>query len=68
MKKLKVALVSLVVGLVLSIPTVAVLACDPHCAATITVNGKICTFVGGDCNPECTVCACAYNCGPAEGD
>jgi len=66
MKKAKAALVAFAVGLVLSMPTVAVLACDPNCAATINVNGKTCTLVGGDCNSECTVCACAYNCGPGE--
>ena len=62
MKKLKLILVSFAVGLVLSIPTVAVLACDPNCAPSVVVNGKTCPLVGGDCNAECTVCACAYDC------
>ena len=65
MKKVKAALVSFAIGLVLSMPTVAVLACDPNCPPTIIVDGKTCTSAGGSCNAECTVCACAYICGPA---
>lgn len=60
MKKLKLTLVSFAVGLVLSIPTVAVLAaCDP----TIIFNGQTCTLVGQSCGGG--VCVCAYICGPA---
>jgi hypothetical protein len=62
MKKVKAVLVSFAVGLVLSIPTVAVLACDPNCASSVDVNGKTCPLVGAECNNECTVCACAYDC------
>ncbi len=63
MKKLKLALVSLMIGLVLSLPTVAVLAaCDP----TIRVGGKTCTLVGEECDQN--VCVCAYICGPLEND
>ena len=47
MKKMKAALVSFAVGLVLAIPTVAVLACDPNCAPTVVVDGKVCTAAGG---------------------
>ncbi len=35
---MKAVLVSFAVGLVLSIPTVAVLACDPNCAPTVVVD------------------------------
>lgn len=60
MKKLRIALVSFAVGLVLSIPTVAVLAaCDP----TIVYNGQTCTLAGESCSAR--VCVCAYICGPA---
>lgn len=60
MKRLKIALISLMVGFVLSVPTVAVLAaCDP----TITYDGKTCVLVGENCGGG--VCVCAYNCGPA---
>jgi hypothetical protein len=61
MKKFKIALVSLTVGFVLSISTVAVLAA---CDSTITYEGKTCTLVGENCGGG--VCVCAYNCGPAE--
>lgn len=61
MKKFKIAFVSLMIGFVLSIPTVAVLAaCDP----TITYGGKTCVLVGENCGAN--VCVCAYNCGLAE--
>lgn len=61
MKKLKIALVSLIIGFVLSIPAVAVLAaCDP----TIVYDGKTCVLVGENCGAD--VCVCAYNCGLAE--
>lgn len=63
MNKLKISLVSLVVGLVLSIPAVAVLAA---CAETTTSGGKTCTLAGSSCNSDGTVCVCAYICGPAE--
>lgn len=67
MKRLKIAMLSFAVGLVLSSPTVAVLAeCSPNCDPTFTYKGHVCTLIGGECNAECTVCACAYNCGPAE--
>lgn len=60
MKKLKVVFVSLVVGLVVSVPAVAVMAaCDP----SITFEGKTCVLVGENCSGG--VCVCAYNCGPA---
>jgi hypothetical protein len=60
MKKLKAVVLSLTVGLILSIPAVAVMAaCDP----TITYNGKTCVLVGENCSGN--VCVCAYNCGPA---
>lgn len=65
MKKLRAALLAFAVGLLLSVPTVAVLACDPNCAPTVTVDGKTCTLSGGSCNAQCTVCVCAYICGPA---
>jgi len=65
MKKLKLVIVSFAVGMLLSVPTVAVLACDPNCAATVNIDGKTCTLAGGSCNAECTVCACSYICGPA---
>ncbi|HBB93777.1 MAG TPA: hypothetical protein DC054_00140 [Blastocatellia bacterium] len=66
MKKLKIILVSFAVGLILSIPTVVAMACDPNCAATFTFKGHVCTFMDGGCNADCSVCWCAYNCGPAE--
>jgi len=66
MKKLKVALISFAVGLVLSIPAIAVLAeCTPNCSQTIVYEGKVCTLMGAGCNADCSVCSCAYNCGPA---
>jgi hypothetical protein len=59
MKKYKLAFISLLVGLVLSLPAVAALAaCDP----TITFEGKTCVLVGENCGGG--VCVCAYNCGP----
>ncbi len=59
MKKLRTALVPFVIGLVISIPTIVVLA---QCAETIVHNGKVCTLVGQNCSGN--VCVCAYNCGP----
>lgn len=60
MQKVKLTLISLMFGLVLSLPAVAVLAaCDP----SITYEGKTCVLVGENCGGG--VCVCAYNCGPA---
>lgn len=59
MKRFKVGLISLMVGLILSVPAVAVIAaCDP----SITYDGKTCVLVGESCGGG--VCVCAYNCGP----
>ncbi len=60
MKKLRLTLVSFVIGLVVSIPAVAVLA---QCEASIVVDGKTCSLVGSNCSGN--VCVCAYICGPA---
>ncbi len=57
MKTLKLALVSFTIGLVLSVPTVAVFA---QCAQMIVVQGKRCTLVGENCGSD--VCVCAYIC------
>lgn len=57
MKKLKLTLLSFVVGLVLAVPAVAVLA---QCPQMIRVQGKNCTLVGENCGPD--VCVCAYIC------
>lgn len=61
MRKLRLTLVSFVIGLVVSVPAVAVLA---QCAPTIIVEGKVCTLNGTNCTGE-GVCVCAYTCGPA---
>jgi hypothetical protein len=59
MRKLRIALFSFAIGLVLSIPTVAVLgACD----ATLVFEGQTCTLAGQSCSQR--VCVCAYICGP----
>ena len=57
MKKLRLVLVSFTIGLILSVPTVAVLA---QCPQMIIVHGQRCNLVGEDCGPD--VCICAYIC------
>ena len=58
MKKVKAALVSFAIGLVLSMPTVAVMAC----ADTIWFGADVCKLVGSSCNADGSVCVCAYIC------
>jgi hypothetical protein len=61
MKKFKLAILSLAVGLVFSLAGIA-LANKPACDPTIDYGGRTCVLVGENCGGN--VCVCAYNCGP----
>lgn len=57
MKKLRLVLCSFTIGLVLSIPTVAVFA---QCAQMIIIQGHHCMLVADNCDSD--VCMCGYIC------
>ena len=62
MKKFRITLVSLAVGLILSVAGIALANLPGGCDPTIEYNGRTCVLVGENCSGR--VCVCAYNCGP----